>query len=135
MLLALTDCATIGQSGRAVRALATTRSRFSMRLNMRQQIMQPYLTGSHANHATQALDDLRDTMRQTRQCRFASVVPRGCEAPGGVSDITDPEAQNGSKSIAQGLPNAVTEQVSAIDAVNVHTHAVLVKITSGQLPF
>ncbi len=108
----------------------TTSTSFSCDLKKWRQIMQAYVNGGHAYHATMptdALVGLRDAMNEMRgfgfdnarnaqiqmgrQVRellhgkgFRSVAARGFEAPGVVVSYTgDADLQNGSKFAANGL--------------------------------
>lgn len=108
----------------------TASSSFACDLRKWLEIMQAYESGGHAYHATlptDALRQFRDTMQETeaygfgavmneqwalgRKVRellesrgFKSVAARGFQAPGVVvSYTTDPQIQNGSKFVAQGL--------------------------------
>lgn len=118
-------------SDRAVeRMAATTSDSFSIDLKKWSSIMDAYLNGGHAYHATMptdALRDFRDTMLETKEMGFAalreaqwklgndvraylagkgikSVAADGFGAPGVVVSYTDdPDVQNGSKFAAQGM--------------------------------
>ncbi len=118
-------------SARAVERLANTKSSsFAVDLGKWHQIMQAYVNGGHAYHATMPTDALkafRDTMVETREIGFEAVRERqaalgeavrsmlarnghqsvaasGYEAPGVVVSYTDdPDIQNGKKFAAQGL--------------------------------
>jgi aspartate aminotransferase-like enzyme len=112
------------------RIAETTSSSFACDLKKWLEIMQAYENGGHAYHATMPTDALkkfRDTMLETaeygfdavreeqwalgNQVRqllesrgFVSVAAKGFQAPGVVVSYTDdPEIQNGSKFLAQGL--------------------------------
>ena len=116
------------------RALArleeTTSDSFAINLKQWHAIMQAYLNGGHAYHATMPTDALRafrDTMAETRDYGFerlreaqwklgngvremlsakgvTSVAAEGFGAPGVVvSYTTDPEVQNGKKFAALGM--------------------------------
>ena len=116
---------------RAVRRVAeTTSTSFACDLGKWLEIMRAYENGGHAYHATMPTDALkkfRDTMLETaeygfekvreeqlelgRRVRelleekgFASVAAEGFQAPGVVVSYTsDPDIQNGSKFVQQGL--------------------------------
>ena len=118
-------------SDRAVERLAeTTSNSFSVDLKKWHSIMQAYLNGGHAYHATMPTDGLRafrDTMLETREFGFEklkdaqwalgnavrkvladkgirSVAAEGFGAPGVVVSYTDdPAIQNGSKFAAEGM--------------------------------
>ncbi|WP_300039179.1 aminotransferase class V-fold PLP-dependent enzyme [uncultured Roseobacter sp.] len=118
-------------SDRAVARLAETQSdSFAIDLGKWHSIMQAYENGGHAYHATMPTDALRafrDTMLETREYGFdrlcaaqwelgnavramlaekgvVSVAAEGCGAPGVVVSYTaDPDIQNGSKFMAQGM--------------------------------
>lgn len=108
----------------------TTSSSFACDLRKWREIMQAYENGGHAYHATMPTDALkkfRDTMKETEAYGFdkvreeqlelgrkvcallaargiKSVAAEGFQAPGVVVCYTeDPEMQNGSKFLAQGL--------------------------------
>ncbi len=108
----------------------TTSSSFACDLRKWSDIMQAYENGGHAYHATMPTDALkkfRDTMKETEAYGFdrvreeqlelglkvrallsargiRSVAAEGFQAPGVVVSYTDdPEIQNGSKFLAQGL--------------------------------
>ena len=108
----------------------TTSSSFAVDLGKWHQIMQAYVNGGHAYHATMPTDALtkfRDTMMETKvygfdkvrdeqlelgtrvrfilaDRGFKSVAAPGFEAPGVVVSYTDdPEIQNGKKFAAQGM--------------------------------
>lgn len=112
------------------RTRATTSTSFACDLGKWLQIMEAYEKGGHAYHATMPTDSLRifrDTMLETRaqgwaalkeqqqklgdsvralleSKGFRSVAAQGFKAPGVVvSYTTDPDLQNGSKFLAQGL--------------------------------
>lgn len=116
------------------RALArledTTSDSYALNLKQWHAIMQAYVNGAHAYHATMptdALRDFRDTMLETRAYGFerlreaqwrlgnsvrdmladkgiTSVAAEGFGAPGVVVSYTaDPEIQNGKKFAAQGM--------------------------------
>jgi aspartate aminotransferase-like enzyme len=112
---------------------ATTSSSYSCDLKKWLQMMEAYESGGHAYHATMptdALAQLRDTMKETQAYGFAkvraeqeelgrkvrtllegrgfpSVAADGFKAPGVVvSYTTDPEIQSGKKFMAQGLQTA-----------------------------
>jgi aspartate aminotransferase-like enzyme len=127
-------CAMVMLSERARQAIdATQSSSFAADLKKWLQIMETYEGGGHAYHTTlptDALQRLRDTMKETqaygfarvrdeqialgRQVRallesrgFASVAAPGFQAPGVVvSHTTDPEIQNSKKFLAAGLQTA-----------------------------
>ncbi len=127
-------CAMVMLSERARQAIdATQSSSFAADLKKWLQIMETYEGGGHAYHTTlptDALQRLRDTMKETetygfarvrdeqmalgRQVRalvessgFASVAASGFQAPGVVvSYTTDPDIQNGKKFLAAGLQSA-----------------------------
>ena len=127
-------CAMVMLSERARTAIdATTSSSYACDLKKWLQIMETYEGGGHAYHATMptdALAQLRDTMKETQACGFArmraaqeelgqkvrallesrglaSVAAEGFKAPGVVvSYTTDPEIQSGRKFLAQGLQTA-----------------------------
>lgn len=116
---------------RAVARLAeTTSTSFAMDLKKWRDIMQAYVAGGHAYHATMptdALKVLRDRMVETRDFGFdlarerqwelgrrvrallalngyKSVAATDFEAPGVVVSYTrDPEIQNGKKFVAEGM--------------------------------
>ena len=118
-------------SDRALARLAeTTSDSFAINLKQWHTIMQAYLNGGHAYHATMPTDALRafrDTMAETREYGFerlreaqwklgngvremlaakgvTSVAAEGFGAPGVVvSYTTDPEVQNGKKFAALGM--------------------------------
>ena len=118
-------------SDRAVERMAdTTSNSFSVDLKKWHSIMQAYLNGGHAYHATMPTDGLRafrDTMLETREFGFEklkdaqwalgnavrkvladkgirSVAAEGFGAPGVVVSYTDdPAIQNGSKFAAEGM--------------------------------
>ncbi|SIT75603.1 aspartate aminotransferase [Yoonia rosea] len=118
-------------SERAVVRLAeTTSNSFTVDLKKWHSIMQAYLNGGHAYHATMPTDGLRafrDTMLETREFGFdklkeaqwalgdavrkvladkgiRSVAAEGFGAPGVVVSYTDdPAIQNGSKFAAEGM--------------------------------
>ncbi|MBI1416182.1 MAG: aminotransferase class V-fold PLP-dependent enzyme [Limimaricola sp.] len=118
-------------SDRAKARLAeTTSNSFALDLKKWSQIMDAYLSGGHAYHATMPTDSLRafrDTMEETRAMGFAaakeaqwalgravrallagkgvkSVAAPGFEAPGVVVSYTDdPDVQNGKKFVAEGM--------------------------------
>ena len=127
-------CAMVMLSERARQAIDATQSTtFAMDLKKWLQIMETYEGGGHAYHTTlptDALQRLRDTMKETaaygfakvrdeqialgREVRallesngFASVAAPGFQAPGVVvSYTTDPEIQNSKKFLAAGLQTA-----------------------------
>ena len=127
-------CAMVMLSERARQAIdATQSSSFAADLKKWMQIMETYEGGGHAYHTTlptDALQRLRDTMKETdaygyarvrdeqialgRAVRqllesngFASVAAPGFQAPGVVvSFTTDPEIQNSKKFLAAGLQTA-----------------------------
>ncbi len=127
-------CAMVMLSERARAAIDdTTSSSFACDLKKWLQIMEAYENGGHAYHATMptdALTQLRDTMKETmaygldkvRQEQvdlgakvralfesrgIASVAAKGFQAPGVVVSYTeDPEIQSGRKFLAQGLQTA-----------------------------
>ena len=118
-------------SARAMEAMESSSSTsFSCDLKRWHGIMQAYLDGGHAYHATMPTDALitfRDTMKETEEAGFeslrdaqtelgsrvrgvleergfASVAADGFKAPGVVVSYTDnPAIQNGSLFAAQGL--------------------------------
>ncbi len=118
-------------SERAVARLAETQSdSFAIDLRKWHDIMQAYENGGHAYHATMptdALRDFRDTILETREYGFdrlreaqwalgdgvrtmlaekgvTSVAAEGYGAPGVVVSYTsDPDIQNGSKFMAEGM--------------------------------
>jgi aspartate aminotransferase-like enzyme len=112
---------------------ATQSTTFAMDLKKWLQIMETYEGGGHAYHTTlptDALQRLRDTMRETEAYGYArvrdeqlalgravrelteahcfpSVAAAGFQAPGVVvSYTTDPEIQNSKKFLAAGLQTA-----------------------------
>jgi aspartate aminotransferase-like enzyme len=121
-------------SERARQAIDTTQSTtFAMDLKKWLQIMETYEGGGHAYHTTlptDALQRLRDTMKETeaygfakvrdeqvalgREVRallesngFASVAAPSFQAPGVVVSYTsDPDVQNSKKFLAAGLQTA-----------------------------
>ena len=127
-------CAMVMLSERARQAIEGTQSStFAMDLKKWLQIMETYEGGGHAYHSTMptdALQRLRDTMRETeaygyqrvrdeqlslgRAVRelmeghgFPSVAAAGFQAPGVVvSYTTDPDIQNSKKFLAAGLQTA-----------------------------
>lgn len=127
-------CAMVMLGERARQAIdGTQSSSFAMDLKKWLQIMEAYEGGGHAYHATMptdALQRLRDTMKETeaygfervreeqielgRRVRtllathgFASVAAPGFDAPGVVVSYTsDPDIQNASKFLAAGLQAA-----------------------------
>ena len=127
-------CAMVMLSERARKAIDATQSTtFAMDLKKWLQIMETYEGGGHAYHATlptDALQRLRDTMRETEQYGYArvrdeqvalgksvralmerhgfpSVSAPGFQAPGVVvSYTTDPEIQSSKKFLAAGLQAA-----------------------------
>ncbi len=118
-------------SDRAVARMGdTTSNSFAVDLKKWHSIMQAYLNGGHAYHATMPTDGLRafrDTMLETRAFGFEklkdaqwelgnavrkvladkgirSVAAEGFGAPGVVVSYTDdPDIQNGSKFAAEGM--------------------------------
>ena len=127
-----TPCAgLVMMSDRAVaRMQDTTSNSFSIDLKKWHSIMQAYLNGGHAYHATMPTDGLRafrDTMLETRAYGFEklkeaqwalgdavrkaladkgirSVAAEGFGAPGVVVSYTDdPAVQNGSRFAAEGM--------------------------------
>lgn len=118
-------------SPRALERLGeTTSTSFAIDLRKWHDIMQAYVNGGHAYHATMptdALKVLRDRMVETRDFGFelarerqwelgrkvrallaangyASVAAPGFEAPGVVVSYTkDPDIQNGKKFVAEGM--------------------------------
>jgi aspartate aminotransferase-like enzyme len=118
-------------SARALERLeATTSNSFAIDLKKWHQIMQVYLNGGHAYHATMptdALRDFRDTMQETAEMGFdalraaqwklgdgvrayligkgmKSVAADGFGAPGVIVSYTDdPDIQNGSKFVGAGM--------------------------------
>ena len=127
-------CAMVMLSERARQAIdATQSSSFAADLKKWLQIMETYEGGGHAYHTTlptDALQRLRDTMKETQAYGFAkvrdeqialgrevrallesggfpSVAAPGFQAPGVVvSYTTDPEIQNSKKFLAAGLQTA-----------------------------
>lgn len=127
-------CAMVMLSERARQAIEATQSTtFAMDLKKWLQIMETYEGGGHAYHTTlptDALQRLRDTMKETeaygfakvrdeqvalgRGVRallesngFASVAATGFQAPGVVVSYTsDPDIQNSKKFLAAGLQTA-----------------------------
>ncbi|WCM87800.1 pyridoxal-phosphate-dependent aminotransferase family protein [Acidovorax sp. NCPPB 3576] len=127
-------CAMVMLSERARQAIdGTTSSSFACDLKKWMQIAEGYEKGQHAYHTTlptDALVQLRDVMRETRdygfekvraeqielgarvrallrERGFPSVAAEGYEAPGVVvSYTTDPGIQNGKKFIEAGLQTA-----------------------------
>jgi len=127
-------CAMVMLSERARAAIdATTSSSFACDLKKWLQIMETYESGGHAYHATlptDALTQLRDTMKETQAYGFdrvraeqidlgakvralferrgiPSVAADGFQAPGVVVSYTsDPEIQSGRKFLAVGLQTA-----------------------------
>ncbi len=127
-------CALVMLSERATTLLGmTTSTSFSCDLARWKQIMDAYLSGGHAYHATLPTDGLRrlrNTMAEIRRHGFeraraeqwelgrrvrdllagrgfASVAAAGFEAPGVVVSYTDdPDVHNGRKFAAQGLQTA-----------------------------
>jgi aspartate aminotransferase-like enzyme len=127
-------CALVMLSERATTLLGmTTSTSFSCDLARWKQIMDAYLNGGHAYHATLPTDGLRrlrNTMAEIRRHGFeraraeqwelgrrvrdllagrgfASVAAAGFEAPGVVVSYTDdPDVHNGRKFAAQGLQTA-----------------------------
>ena len=127
-------CAMVMLSERARQTIDTTQSTtFAMDLKKWLQIMETYEGGGHAYHTTlptDALQRLRDTMKETeaygfakvrdeqvalgREVRallesngFASVAAPGFQAPGVVVSYTsDPDVQNSKKFLAAGLQTA-----------------------------
>ena len=127
-----TPCAgLVMMSERAVARMAdTTSNSFTVDLKKWHSIMQAYLGGGHAYHATMPTDGLRafrDTMLETQEFGFGrlkeaqwklgdavrqtladkgirSVAADGFGAPGVVVSYTDdPDVQNGSKFAAEGM--------------------------------
>ena len=124
-------CALVMMGERAIQSLEnSTSSSFACDLKKWKEIMDAYLGGGHAYHATMPTDALttfRDVMNETAEigfdlvCRqqqelgdkirallksrgYVSVAAEGFEAPGVVvSYTTDVDVQNGSKFAAQGL--------------------------------
>jgi aspartate aminotransferase-like enzyme len=118
-------------SERAVQKLETTQSTsYAVDLGKWHQIMQAYINGGHAYHATMPTDALtgfRDAMFETRDIGFEeikekqqelgrrvrqlladrgykSVAAQGFEAPGVVVSYTDdPDIQNTKKFAAEGM--------------------------------
>ena len=118
-------------SARALERLeATTSNSFAIDLKKWHQIMQAYLNGGHAYHATMptdALRDFRDTMQETAEMGFDAlraaqwklgdgvrayligkgmkpVAADGFGAPGVIVSYTDdPDIQNGSKFVGAGM--------------------------------
>jgi len=111
----------------------TTSTSFAGNLKQWHQIMNAYLNGGHAYHATMPTDALkkfRDTMLETKEYGFdkvkqeqlelgravrsmleskgiKSVAAEGFKAPGVVVNYTtDPDMQNAKKFVAQGLQAA-----------------------------
>jgi len=127
-------CAMVMLSERARAAIdATTSSSFACDLKKWLQIMETYESGGHAYHATlptDALTQLRDTMKETQAYGFdrvraeqidlgakvralferrgiPSVAADGFQAPGVVVSYTnDPEIQSSRKFLAVGLQTA-----------------------------
>jgi aspartate aminotransferase-like enzyme len=127
-------CALVMLSERATTLLSmTTSTSFSCDLARWKQIMDAYVGGGHAYHATLPTDGLRrlrNTMAEIRRHGFeraraeqwelgrrvrdllagrgfASVAAAGFEAPGVVVSYTDdPDVHNGRKFAAQGLQTA-----------------------------
>ncbi len=127
-------CAMVMLSERARQAIdATQSSSFAADLKKWLQIMETYEGGGHAYHTTlptDALQRLRDTMRETEAYGFSrvrdeqlalgravrelttahgfpSVAAAGFQAPGVVvSYTTDPDIQNSKKFLAAGLQTA-----------------------------
>jgi len=114
----------------ASRMAETTSNSFTVDLKKWHSIMQAYLNGGHAYHATMPTDGLRafrDTMLETREFGFEklkdaqwalgnavrkvladkgirSVAAEGFGAPGVVVSYTDdPDVQSGSKFAAEGM--------------------------------
>lgn len=112
------------------RLQATTSDSFAMDLKKWTQIMEAYLAGGHAYHATMPTDSLRqfrDAMEETKAMGFAaakeaqwalgravramlaekqvpSVAAEGFQAPGVVvSYTTDPGVKSGAKFVAEGV--------------------------------
>ena len=127
-----TPCAgLVMMSERAASRMAeTTSNSFTVDLKKWHSIMQAYLNGGHAYHATMPTDGLRafrDTMLETREFGFEklkdaqwalgnavrkvladkgirSVAAEGFGAPGVVVSYTDdPDVQSGSKFAAEGM--------------------------------
>ncbi|AGI67229.1 hypothetical protein OAN307_c15560 [Octadecabacter antarcticus 307] len=118
-------------STRALERLeATTSNSFAIDLKKWHQIMQAYLNGGHAYHATMptdALRDFRDTMQETAEMGFDTlraaqwklgegvrayltrkgmkpVAAEGFGAPAVIVSYTDdPDIQNGSKFVGAGM--------------------------------
>ena len=127
-------CALVMLSERATTLLGmTTSTSYACDLARWKEIMDAYLKGGHAYHATLPTDSLRrlrDTMAEIRRHGFeraraeqwelgnrvrallarrgfASVAAPGFEAPGVVVSYTDdPDLHNGRKFAAQGLQTA-----------------------------
>lgn len=127
-------CAMVMLSERARAAIdATTSSSFACDLKKWLQIMETYESGGHAYHATlptDALTQLRDTMKETQAYGFdrvraeqmdlgtkvralferrgiPSVAAKGYQAPGVVVSYTsDPEIQSSRKFLGVGLQTA-----------------------------
>ncbi|HZY19661.1 MAG TPA: aminotransferase class V-fold PLP-dependent enzyme [Ramlibacter sp.] len=127
-------CAMVMLSERARQAIeGTTSSSFACDLKKWLQIMEAYEKGGHMYHATMptdALERLRETMKETRAYGFAkvraeqeelgrkvralfesrgfaSVAADGFKAPGVVvSYTTDPDIQSGKKFLDEGLQTA-----------------------------
>ena len=127
-----TPCAgLVMMSERAAKRMEeTTSNSFTVDLKKWHSIMQAYLNGGHAYHATMPTDGLRafrDTMLETKEFGFArlkeaqwklgdavrktladkgirSVAAEGFGAPGVVVSYTDdPAVQNGSKFVTEGM--------------------------------
>ena len=125
-------CSALVMLGEAAleRIVETTSTSFACDLRKWLEIMQAYENGGHAYHATMPTDALRtfrDSMNETGQYGFdkvrqeqielgqrvrelleskgiRSVAAKGFQAPGVVVSYTDdPEIQNGSKFMQQGL--------------------------------
>ncbi len=142
-------CAMVMLSERARQAIdATQSSSFAADLKKWLQIMETYEGGGHAYHTTlptDALQRLRDTMRETeaygfqrvrdeqvalgRAVRelttahgFPSVAAAGFQAPGVVvSYTTDPDIQNSKKFLAAGLQTAAGEPLQCDEGADFKT--------------
>jgi hypothetical protein len=133
-------------SARALERLeATTSNSFAIDLKKWHQIMQAYLNGGHAYHATMptdALRDFRDTMQETAEMGFDAlraaqwklgdgvrayligkgmkpVAADGFGAPGVIVSYTDdPDIQNGSKFVGAGMQIAAGVPRKALNALD-----------------
>lgn len=136
-------------SARALERLeATTSNSFAIDLKKCHQIMQAYLNGGHAYHATMptdALRDFRDTMQETAEMGFDTlhaaqwklgdgvrayltgkgmkpVAAEGFGAPGVIVSYTDdPDIQNGSKFVGAGMQIAAGVPLSVDEPVDFRT--------------